>query len=85
MNRTQTQTTYATLLKKEDGSYAVQVVKQKIWVDGVSYELQEIFGIENCTTGMPLDDESSGKECVVCLSEAWLASFFTFTPHHAVN
>jgi E3 ubiquitin-protein ligase MGRN1 len=40
----QTQTTYATLLKKEDGSYSVQVVKQKIWVEGVSYELQEIFG-----------------------------------------
>ena len=69
VSRTQTQTTYATLLKKEDGSYAVQVVKQKIWVEGVSYELQEIFGIENCSTGMPLDDESSGKECVVCLSE----------------
>ena len=74
MNRTQTQTTYATLLKKEDGSYDVQVVKQKIWVEGVSYELQEIFGIENCSTGMPLDDESNGKECVVCLSEAGFAS-----------
>uniref|UniRef100_A0A7S0SM51 RING-type E3 ubiquitin transferase n=1 Tax=Mantoniella antarctica TaxID=81844 RepID=A0A7S0SM51_9CHLO len=66
----QSQTTYATLLKKEDGSFSIQVVKQKIWVEGVSYELQEIFGIENCSTGMPLDEDSSGKECVVCLSEA---------------
>ena len=36
--------------------------------------MQEIFGIENCSTGMPLDDESNGKECVVCLSEAGFAS-----------
>ena len=47
----QSQTTYATLLKKDDGTFGVQVVKQKIWVEGVSYELQEIFGIENCSTG----------------------------------
>ena len=40
----QSQTTYATLLKKDDGTFGVQVVKQKIWVEGVSYELQEIFG-----------------------------------------
>lgn len=66
---TQAQTTYATLLKKEDGSFGISVVKQKIWVEGISYELQEIFGIENCSTGMPLDEGESGKECVVCLSE----------------
>ena len=30
--RVQAQTTYATLLKKEDGTYSIQVVKQKIWV-----------------------------------------------------
>lgn len=70
LNWTQTQTTYATLLRQEDGSYGIQVVKQKIWVEGVSYELQEIFGIENCSAGMPLDDDISGKECVVCLSDA---------------
>ncbi len=36
----QSQTTFAVLHKEEDGSLAVRVVKQKIWVDGVSYELQ---------------------------------------------
>jgi len=65
----QSQTTYAKLKEKEEGGFDIQVVKQKIWVDDVSYELQEIFGIENCSTGQPLDDESNGKECVVCLSE----------------
>ena len=53
------------------------MLKQKIWVDGTSYELQEIFGIENCSAGVPLSEQGewgdeggeSGKECVVCLSE----------------
>lgn len=73
----QSQTTYATLVKKDDGSWGATVLKQKIWVDGTSYELQEIFGIENCSAGVPLSEQGeggdeggeSGKECVVCLSE----------------
>jgi E3 ubiquitin-protein ligase MGRN1 len=36
----QSQTTFATLHREEDGSFSVRVVKQKIWVEGVSYELQ---------------------------------------------
>lgn len=36
----QSQTTFAQLHKEEDGSWVVRVVKQKIWVAGVSYELQ---------------------------------------------
>ncbi len=36
----QSQTTFAALHREEDGSYSVRVAKQKIWVDGVSYELQ---------------------------------------------
>lgn len=68
---TQSQTTYATLNRKDDGGWGITPVKQKIWVDGVSYELQEIFGIENCgTAGMPgAEGGDDGKECVVCLSE----------------
>jgi hypothetical protein len=89
-DRAQAQTTFASVEKtpvpgdggsgslSEPGAsaFAVSVLKQKIWVDGVSYELQEIFGIEHCSTGTPLDggdgdgDEGdSGKECVVCMSE----------------
>mmetsp|Transcript_23001 Transcript_23001/g.74959 ORF Transcript_23001/g.74959 Transcript_23001/m.74959 type:complete len:331 (-) Transcript_23001:101-1093(-) len=63
----QTQTTYATLTEREDGTLSIQVVKQKIWVEGVSYELQEIYGIENC--GIGGEDAGSGKECVICLCE----------------
>ena len=36
----QSQTTFAVLHREEDGSFAVRAVKQKIWVEGVSYELQ---------------------------------------------
>ncbi len=36
----QSQTTFAALGKGEDGDYEVRVLKQKIWVDGISYELQ---------------------------------------------
>jgi E3 ubiquitin-protein ligase MGRN1 len=36
----QSQTSFAALHPEEDGTYAVRVAKQKIWVDGVSYELQ---------------------------------------------
>lgn len=64
----QSQTTYATLQPVESG-WAVRVLKQKIWVDGVCYELQEIYGIEHCATGNPEEDVTAGKECVVCLSE----------------
>jgi hypothetical protein len=78
-DRAQAQTTFAEAkyaVDDEKESFVVSVLKQKIWVDGVSYELQEIFGIEHCSTGTPLDggdgdgDEGdSGKECVVCMSE----------------
>ena len=36
----QSQTTFAVLHLEDDGSWAVRVAKQKIWVGGVSYELQ---------------------------------------------
>ena len=36
----QSQTTFAVLGKGEDGEFEVRVLKQKIWVEGVSYELQ---------------------------------------------
>lgn len=41
----QSQTTFAVLHREEDGSYAVRAVKQKIWVEGVSYELQVGAGL----------------------------------------
>uniref|UniRef100_A0A3B3S828 E3 ubiquitin-protein ligase n=1 Tax=Paramormyrops kingsleyae TaxID=1676925 RepID=A0A3B3S828_9TELE len=57
-----------------DGSYCVKPLKQKQVVDGVSYLLQEIYGIENkynSHENKAADDEISDNsaECVVCLSD----------------
>lgn len=76
----QAQTTFSKVAFADPGSdkaFVTSVTKQKIWVDSVSYELQEIFGIEHCTAGTPLgengigdgDGDDAGKECVVCMSE----------------
>jgi hypothetical protein len=40
------QATYAKLVNEEDGSIGIRVLEQKIWVRGESYELQEIYGME---------------------------------------
>jgi hypothetical protein len=68
----QAQCTYAKLKKDDDNKWALQVLKQKIWVDGVSYELQEIYGMDATRTGpaalgTPADD-IEGRECVICMS-----------------
>ncbi|KAI8469170.1 MAG: zinc finger, C3HC4 type-domain-containing protein [Monoraphidium minutum] len=60
---------------------AVVVLKQKIWVRGVSYELQEIYGMDGGGGGHPGAagsqhgqgggagyDEVEGRECVICMS-----------------
>ena len=57
----QAQTTYASVVKGEDGEYAVRVIKQKIWVEAVSYELQEIYGIEQCNSGASTSQDDIGK------------------------
>ncbi|KAM4715616.1 E3 ubiquitin ligase RNF157 isoform 1-T1 [Anableps anableps] len=64
----------ATFEKHTDGSYCVKPLKQKQVVDGVSYLLQEIYGIENKYNSQEskvADDEISDNsaECVVCLSD----------------
>jgi len=79
----QAQTTYAKLKQDEHGEWQIQVLKQKIWVKGVSYELQEIYGMEAANrkhhssteaSGGPSGaagvsyDELEGGECVICMS-----------------
>ncbi|XP_078135110.1 E3 ubiquitin ligase RNF157 isoform X3 [Sander vitreus] len=64
----------ATFEKHMDMSYCVKPLKQKQVVDGVSYLLQEIYGIENKYNSQEsklADDEISDNsaECVVCLSD----------------
>eukprot|EP01018_Ginkgo_biloba_P031202 Gb_23799 [translate_table: standard] len=62
------QITQAIVEKKDNGDYKVKVVKQILWVDGVRYELQEIYGIGN-SVGSDFDGNDPGKECVICMSE----------------
>ena len=42
--------TYAVVDKLADGTYGLRCLKQKQFVDGVAYLLQEIYGIENKNT-----------------------------------
>nr|XP_023420728.1 E3 ubiquitin ligase RNF157 isoform X1 [Cavia porcellus] len=63
-----------TFEKHTDGTFCVKPLKQKQVVDGVSYLLQEIYGIENKYNTQDLkvaEDEVSDNsaECVVCLSD----------------
>lgn len=62
------QITKAVFEKKDKGEYHVRVMKQILWVNGMRYELQEIYGIGNVVDG-DVDENDSGKECVICLSE----------------
>lgn len=62
------QITQAVLEKKDGDSFKVRVVKQILWIDEVRYELHEIYGIGNSAEA--LNDDSSGTECVICLTEA---------------
>lgn len=53
---------------KDKGEYKVKVLKQILWVNGMRYELHEIYGIGNSVEG-EFDANDPGKECVICLSE----------------
>ncbi|XP_047317540.1 probable E3 ubiquitin-protein ligase LUL3 [Impatiens glandulifera] len=59
--------TQAIIEKKNDLPFQVRVVKQILWIDGVQYELREIYGIGNTAEGFKDDDP--GKECVICMTE----------------
>lgn len=75
----QSQTTYASLVKEEDGTWEARPIRQKIWVENVSYELQEIYGIQDIYGGdkkekgavLPpagFSEDLEGRECVICLA-----------------
>lgn len=56
------------MFEKEKGRYHVRVLKQILWVNGMRYELQEIYGIGNSVES-DFDGNDPGKECVICLTE----------------
>lgn len=70
VNATRAQITLA-VLEKHNNDLQVKVMKQILWIDGVRYELQEIFGLVNSTEAdvADADADDTGKECVICLSE----------------
>ena len=74
----QSQTTFATLGTAVDsnGERKLSPLKQKIQVGAVSYELQEIYGIDAATAaGSETHGEDTGegvensRECVICMTE----------------
>ncbi|KAG5337432.1 RN157 ligase, partial [Acromyrmex charruanus] len=71
----QSHTTIAVVEKHSDGTYVLKALKQKLYVDGLCYLVQEIYGIENKNTENPKqqgsdeDTEDNGSECVICMSE----------------
>lgn len=67
----QSHTTIATVEKSADGSYVLKALKQKLFVDGLCYLLQEIYGIENKNSDKADDDEAedNGSECVICMCD----------------
>lgn len=62
------QITEAVLVKGSDGNFQVKVIKQILWVEGVRYELREIYGISNADEE-EFKDNDPGKECVICMTE----------------
>lgn len=71
----QSHTTIAVIERHSDGTYVMKALKQKIFVDGLCYLLQEIYGIENKNgenmkmSGSDLEAEDNGSECVICMSD----------------
>lgn len=63
-----TQITLA-VFEKENEEYHVRAVKQILWVNGMRYELQEIYGIGNSVNNNNVGTSDAGKDCVICLTE----------------
>ncbi|GIY08704.1 e3 ubiquitin ligase Rnf157 [Caerostris darwini] len=59
--------------KNADETYSLKPLKQKLYVDGLCYLLQEIYGIENKNVKPPElpeeEIEDTGFDCVICMSE----------------
>lgn len=63
------QITQAVMEKNNNDSFKLKVIRQILWVDGVRYELREIYGIGSSAAEEGFDDSDPGKECVICMSE----------------
>lgn len=63
---TSSQITHA-VFEKNKGDYRVRVVKQILWVNGVRYELQEIYGLISATSEFHRNDPET--ECLICVTK----------------
>ena len=71
---TQSHTTMAVVETASDGKgYMLKPLKQKLFVDGLCYLLQEIYGLENKSVddgqSYEEDVDDTGADCVVCMCE----------------
>lgn len=73
----ESQTTYGKISITDDSDnqqYCVQSLKQKIQVGKLSYELQEIYGIEGQRASTDAEGEpeetveTNGRDCVICMT-----------------
>lgn len=55
------------MAKNHDGQFTAKVVRQLLWTNDNCYELREIYGLGK--SGPGFNDNGSGKECVVCMTE----------------
>lgn len=63
------QITQAVLEKKDNEElFQVRVIRQLLWVDGVRYELREIYGIGSSVMEEISNNETGGS-CVICMTE----------------
>ncbi|KAK1416997.1 hypothetical protein QVD17_26119 [Tagetes erecta] len=61
------QITQAVLEKNNGDPFKVRVMRQILWIDGIRYELREIYGIGQSEESF--DNTGSGEECVICMTE----------------
>lgn len=69
----QSHATLGLIDKYSDSSVTIKGIKQKLFIDGLSYLLQEIYGLENKTVETSQfsedDVDDCGAECVVCMCD----------------
>uniref|UniRef100_A0A0N5CCS9 RING-type E3 ubiquitin transferase n=1 Tax=Strongyloides papillosus TaxID=174720 RepID=A0A0N5CCS9_STREA len=70
LDKQHTQLTFCNIVKSNDRNSFLMLKpqRQKLFVDGVLYLLQEIYGIENKEYENSMIDEN-GSECIICMSD----------------
>jgi hypothetical protein len=57
----QSHTTFGIVERSSDGGFILKAFKQKLFVDGLSYLLQEIYGLENKSSDVHPNQVSMGQ------------------------